>query len=47
MPSPQIAPCPAGHTYQHLGTYLDVLHRAFWAAHRVCKPAPETTEDER
>jgi hypothetical protein len=47
MPSPQILPCPAGHTHQHLGTYLDVLHRAFWDAHRSCEPKPETTEDER
>jgi hypothetical protein len=38
----QIAPCPAGHTYQHLGTYLRALHHAFWAAHATCEaPEPE------
>jgi hypothetical protein len=34
--------CPAGHTYTHLGKFLVVLHRAFWAAHATCEaPEPE------
>jgi hypothetical protein len=37
---PTEPPCPAGHTYQHLGTADEDVHDAFWAAHATCE-APE------
>jgi hypothetical protein len=48
----QIAPCPAGHTYQHLGTADKDVHDMFWAHHDACKPTQPaqinaTTDQER